>query len=213
MLIDYTKNQFINHNIFLGCNKKQTIESSYNYLLGFRKKISIIKISISILFCKQIYNFLSQLFSKYGSLWFNLIMFKNYKLYKIELFTLIKKFNISFFDQKFRIFFLITKWKPGCLTNYNSWRQTQQNIFNYFWYPNSIFQINIIYNSILQFEPTKVGIIGMNIIDTCIPINKKNYIIVGNEKTIISLLFYYKIIINFILRNFILQQINFILKK
>lgn len=68
MLIDYTKNQFINHNIFLGCNKKQTIESSYNYLLGFRKKISIIKISISILFCKQIYNFLSQLFSKYGSL-------------------------------------------------------------------------------------------------------------------------------------------------
>lgn len=68
MLIDYTIEQFIHSNIFLGYLKKHTIESSYNYLLGYRYNLTIIKLSLSILHCKKLYEFLTYFFQNYGSL-------------------------------------------------------------------------------------------------------------------------------------------------
>lgn len=212
MLIEYSKYQFINHNIFLGCMKFQTLESSYNYLMGFKKLNAIIKLSFSILFCKQLFLYLSQFFYKYGSLWVLFIIIQDYKIYKKNFINFMKKFNDFFIDYKFRIWFLITRLKPGALSNYNSWRQTYSQVFKYIWYPSSIFQINILFNSKLQFEPTNIGMIGININDTCIEKNINNYIIEGNEKNIMSLVFYYKILINFTIRIFLLQKIKFLKK-
>jgi len=78
-----------------------------------------------------------------------------------------------------------------------------------FWYPNSILYLNLDSNLSLQKEPNKIGIIGLNISDTSISHYQNNYIIPGNEKTFLNLFFYFKLILNFIIRNFFLYKIVF----
>jgi len=215
MLLDYTLNQFINYNIFLGYSKKQTLQTSYIFLLGLRKKITIIKLSNSIYNCKVFFQFLSKFFNKFGGLWYIFRCTKTHNILKNSIYFFIKKFLDLFKNMQlminYRILGWFLKWRPGILTNYKNWRQNKMLNFTTqnFWYPNSILYLNLDSNLSLQKEPNKIGIIGLNISDTSISHYQNNYIIPGNEKTFLNLFFYFKLILNFIIRNFFLYKIVF----
>lgn len=202
MVLDYTLDQFINNNIFLGYSKKDIVSSSYCSTSGKRQNTLIINIMYSIYSFKIIYHFLSNFWNNFGSLWltyFNKIKVKLYfKQYKKWW-----KCRLTIWEQE---------WKSGVLSNYKHLLVCPEINFKHTIYPNAVFFLSMDEHSTIWKEPLFAKITSILVTDTLTGQKYSSYGIPGNEKAFISKISYIKLLQNFIIRIFILRQLLFYTK-
>jgi ribosomal protein S2 len=200
-MLDYTLDQFINTNIYLGYSKKFTTTSSFSYLINVRTKICIINLYWSIYCIKKIYNYLSGVLKNFGGIW--LINFK-------KNFFLNKRFLRFFYsDNKFRLSYWTQSWSSGILTNFKySLRNLKLN-WRYIWYPSTVFFFTTHQHPQCVLESNLANIMSIYIADTSVGIYNNTYCLPGNEKSFSSFYLYNQLIQNFLVKIFLIKKFYF----
>ncbi len=204
MILNFTLTQFINFNIYLGYSKKYTISSSFNYLIGNRKKINIFNLVIIIQLYKQLYNYLSVFLLNFGTIWF---------IGDKEYFLQWKNFNLENLEIKYRLFFWNVKWQKGVLSNYKYVKLILNDLLKNikkFLYPNCLFVIKTLNKKEIYNEIKLLPIYLIQVTDTKDYFNHNYLSIFGNEKSWKSFNLYYYLLFYFIKRIYILKKIYFL---
>ena len=204
IILEYTLDQLINANIYLGYHKKYLNNSMFKYLFGIRSNVCLINLSYTIILLKQTCNFIQHSFYNFGFLW--IIDW----IWNKEVLTLWQEIhNLDKLDCRFYIWNHF--WYAGLITNfYQVFKSTKIN-----WkdinFPNILFFFNTSRFLTAINEPIKTKIPFINIVDINSNSDLAIYTIPGNEKSISSIFFYYKIFFKFLLRLNILEKFYFFL--
>lgn len=204
IILNYTIEQLINCNIYLGYHNKFNNQSMFKFLLGSRFKISIINLSFTIFSFKKTFNILQTVLFNYGYLWLvdfllfaeNLNFLKNLKDFKFA---------------QYRILIWEQHWYSGLLSNFGELFKSIKIDWKNIDYPSIVFFINTINKQKALKEPSYIKLPSINISDNNFNLDLSYYSISGNEKSMISLFFYYKILLKFMLRLKLLEKFSFYL--
>lgn len=204
VLLDFTFDQLINSNIYLGYIRKIGHESMFPYLLGTRFNNDIINLNYTVLNLRKSCNFMYKVLCNYGYLW--LIDYMN----NIDNISLRKELE-RLRDDNTRVYIFLQKWYPGIVSNFLQLFKSVKVNWQDVLFPNSFFFMT--QHNMLQAvkEPfiSKMPFLGVN--DSNSNCKKITYFIPGNEKSKMSLFFYYKIFLRHILRVKILEKVYFFL--
>lgn len=204
VILEYTLDQLINANIYLGYHKKFLNESMFKYLSGIRSHIILINLSYTLILLKQSCNFIQHIFYNFGFIWL-IDWFKNKHISILwhELGNLDKN--------ECRLYIWNHFWYAGIITNFFHVFKSTKIDWKNINFPNILFFFNTTKFMKAINEPIKTKIPFVSIIDSNSNSNLAIYTIPGNEKSIASLFFYYKIFFKFILRLNILEKVYFFL--
>jgi ribosomal protein S2 len=205
IILEYTLDQLINANIYLGYHKKFLNESMFKYLSGIRSNILLINLSYTIILLKQTCNFIQHTFYNFGFIWLiDCVWNKHISMSWQEL------YNLDKLDCRFYIWNHF--WYAGIITNFSQVFKSSKINWKDINFPNVLFFFNTTKFITAINEPIKTKIPFISIVDSNSSSDLAIYTIPGNEKSISSIFFYYKIFFKFLLRLNILEKFYFFLQ-